>query len=134
MARTAPAAWMRREFILFKFGDNMRRSHFLMLAALAAAGACAKKPEAIAPAYISPTTYTGFSCRQLAAEAARVDAALGSASAAQRKARSNDTAGVILLGLPVSTLSGDNVADQIAQLKGHKQVLQQSQIRKGCVA
>ena len=94
-------------------------------------GACAAKPESIQPSYISPTTFAGMNCSQLAAEAVRVDNALVRASAQQTKARSNDTAGVILLGLPVSSLSGGNVAPQIADLKGRQEVLQQSQIQRG---
>ena len=100
---------------------------------MVALSACAKKPETVAPAYISPTTYSSWSCDQLAAEAKRVDNAYGVAAAAQNKARNNDITGVIFLGTPVSTLSGGNVAGQIAQLKGHKNTLEQTQIRKGCI-
>ena len=103
-----------------------------VLAAIVVSG-CAKKPEAIAPAYVSPTTYQSFSCRALASEARRVDQALANASAQQTKARQNDTWGVILIGLPTSSLSGGNVAPQIAELKGQKQTLEQTQIQKGCV-
>ena len=55
------------------------------------------------------------------------------ASAQQRQERGNDTMGVILLGLPVSTLSGGNVATQIADLKGRQDVLHQTQIQRGCL-
>lgn len=99
---------------------------------VATVGACAQKPEAIQAAYVSPTTYSGFSCSQLRAEAVRVDAAYTRAAAQQNKARSNDTVGVILLGLPVSSLSGENVAAQIADLKGRRETIQQTQISKGC--
>lgn len=95
--------------------------------------ACAQKPEAIQAAYISPTTYAGFNCSQLSAEAKRVDAAYTRAAAQQTKARSNDTVGVIFLGLPVSSLSGENVAPQIADLKGRKETIHQTQISRGCV-
>ena len=105
----------------------------LGLCAIAGLSACAQKPETVAPAYVSPTTYLSFNCSQLSAEAQRVDAAYATAAAAQNKARSNDTVGVIFLGLPVSTLSGGNVADQIASLKGQKNTLQQTQIQKGCL-
>ncbi|MDO5758271.1 MAG: hypothetical protein Q4P24_12325 [Rhodobacterales bacterium] len=97
-----------------------------------AVAACAQKPEAIQPAYVSPTTFSGFSCAQLQAEAIRVDNALAQASAQQTQARSNDTVGVIFLGLPVSSLSGSNVAPQIADLKGRKNVIEQMQIHKNC--
>jgi hypothetical protein len=96
------------------------------------AGACAKSPESIAPSYISPMTYGQYQCDQLGAEAQRVEGALVQVSAQQRQARSNDTVGVIFLGLPVSSLSGGNVADQVARLKGEQQTLRQVMTEKRC--
>lgn len=104
----------------------------LLCSVVVLSAACAQKPEDIQPSYVSPTTYEGLTCRQLGQEAARVDAALTRASAAQNTARSNDTAGVILLGLPVSSLSGANQSAQIADLKGRQDVLAQSIIAKKC--
>lgn len=98
-----------------------------------AIAACAKTPESIAPAYVSPMTYSGYTCQQLQSEAIRVDEALSRASAQQNDARQSDTVGVILLGLPVSSLSGGNVSDQIAYLKGHKDTIQRSQITNNCM-
>lgn len=94
--------------------------------------ACAQKPEDIQPSYISPNTYSNLNCAQLRAEAARVDNAYTRAAAAQKQARSNDTAGVILLGLPVSSLSGANQAAQIGDLKGRQEVLAQTMIERNC--
>ena len=59
-------------------------------------------PENITPSYVSPLTYKDYDCDQLGAESVRVADALTSASEQQRTARSNDTIGVIFLGLPVS--------------------------------
>jgi hypothetical protein len=98
----------------------------------ASISACAEKPENIAPAYVSPTTYQALSCKQLRNEAIRVDNALAQKSAQQQKARNNDTVGVILIGLPTSSLSGGNVAAEIAALKGQKKTLEQSQNQKNC--
>lgn len=95
---------------------------------------CAKSPESIAPAYVSPLIYQDYSCNQLAEESARVERALAQTSEQQRNARSNDTLGVIFLGLPVSTLSGGNVADQVAQLKGEQESLQTTVIKKNCTS
>ena len=111
----------------------MKNSAIFAFAALTALAGCAQKPENIQSAYVSPTTYNGWSCQQLQAEAVRIDNALARASAQQEKARSNDTAGVIFLGLPVSSLSGGNVAPQIADLKGHKEVIEQTQIQRNCI-
>lgn len=110
----------------------MKTQMIIAAACLFAAG-CAQKPEDVQAAYISPTTYQGWSCAQLAAEAARVDNAYTRASAQQTQARTNDTVGVILIGLPTASLSGSNIAPQIADLKGRKEVLHQTQIQKNCI-
>jgi hypothetical protein len=103
-----------------------------ILVAAAALAACAAKPESIAPAYVSSVPYESWTCRQLAEETVRVEQALAGASALQEKARGYDIAGVILLGLPVSSLSGDNVAPQIATLKGQRDTVAQVMIKKNC--
>ena len=113
-------------------GNTTKMNRVILgLTCLVIAG-CAAKPEDIAASYTSPTTYSGWSCKQLQNEAIRVDNALNKASAAQNKARSNDTVGVIFLGLPVSSLSGGNVADQIASLKGQKETIEQTANLKNC--
>jgi hypothetical protein len=76
--------------------------------------------------------YQGWSCQQLGEEAARISSALATASQQQTQARGNDVVGVILIGLPVSSLSGDNIAPQIANLKGQQQAVQQTMIAKNC--
>lgn len=96
--------------------------------------ACATAPEDIAPAYVSNMQYQAWTCEQMAAESARLASALVAASTQQSKARSNDTVGVILLGLPVSSLSGSNVAPEIARLKGEQVAMQQAQALKNCGA
>lgn len=93
---------------------------------------CAAKPESIAPAYVSHMSYMNWTCEQLAEEQARLSVALSTASDAQRQARGNDTAGVILLGLPVSSLSGSNQASNIGRLKGELDALQKAMILKDC--
>jgi hypothetical protein len=96
------------------------------------ATACAKDPESIAPAYVSEVGYQSYSCKQLAQEQQRLTEAYTVAEAQQKKARSNDIAGVILIGLPVSSMSGDNIAPQIANLKGQQEAVRKSMIAKDC--
>ena len=100
--------------------------------ALLLLAACAAKPENIQASYISPMTYDGYSCSQLLQESSRIESALVTASKKQNDARTGDTIGVILLGLPVSSLSGSAVAPEIAKLKGEKNTLQQTLIAKNC--
>jgi hypothetical protein len=93
---------------------------------------CAQTPESVQPAYMSETMFVGLDCQQLAAERARVSSALATASTAQNQARSNDIAGIILLGIPVSSMSGQNIAPEIARLKGMTEAIEQAGNRKKC--
>lgn len=93
---------------------------------------CAKRPETIAPAYVSALPYQNLSCAQLAEEMARVNAAYAVAAQQQNDAATGDAWGVFLIGMPTSTLSGSNVAAQVASLKGQQEALHQSAIRKNC--
>ena len=52
--------------------------------------------------------------------------ALATASVQQKNAHANDTAGVILLGLPLASMSGENIAPQIAALKGEQEAVGQA--------
>lgn len=104
----------------------------IILAAALAASACAKSPESIAPSYVSEVSYQGYTCDQLGAETGRLSAALATASAQQNQARTNDTVGVILIGLPVSSMSGDNVAPEIARLKGETEAVRKASMTKRC--
>ncbi|SDQ18272.1 hypothetical protein [Pseudovibrio sp. Tun.PSC04-5.I4] len=97
-----------------------------------AVSACAKKPESIAPAYTSTSQYNGWSCKTLSNELQNIDRAYASAADQQNNARSNDIIGVILIGLPVSSLSGDNIAPQIATLKGQREAIRSTMITKRC--
>ncbi len=99
---------------------------------IAVCAGCAMRPESVKPAYISDMTYRDWTCEQLGQEQTRLAAALASSCDAQRQARSGDTWGVILLGLPVSTLSGNNQASEIARLKGELQALQRAATLKNC--
>ena len=94
--------------------------------------ACAKPPESIAPAFVSQHTYTALDCGQLTLEATNLDQALNQVSGQQKKARRNDTLGVLLLGLPVSTFTGGNVAQQVANVKGHREAERRELIVKKC--
>lgn len=106
--------------------------HKALLAILAVVAGCAARPEDIQPAYVSEMAYHHWDCQQLATEQQNVATALMNASAQQNQARSNDVAGVILIGLPVSSLSGSNVAPQVANLKGQQEAIRKAMITKKC--
>ncbi len=97
-----------------------------------AVAACAKSPDSISAAYISDVTYRSLTCQDLAVESARTNAALARASTQQENARTNDTVGVLLIGVPVSSLSGDNIAPEIARYKGELEAINRVSAQKRC--
>ncbi len=108
------------------------KKYTLAMAVIILMAGCATKPENISPAYVSELTYASLTCEQLRQEQDRLVNALSLAADAQRKARSGDTVGVIFLGLPVSSLSGSNVATEIARLKGELEAIRRAARTAGC--
>lgn len=94
--------------------------------------ACAPTPESIAPAYVSEVPYQSWTCQQLGEENVRLHKALATASAAQSKARENDTVGVILIGMPLGSMQGQSVAPQIALYKGQAEAVRTASVRNSC--
>jgi hypothetical protein len=114
--------------------DEMQvRTVALIGIAALAISACAKSPDAIQASYVSEVPYLSWTCPQLSEETQRLSGALARASAQQERARGNDIAGVIFLGFPVSSLSGDNVAPEVARLKGEEEAVRKAMIRKNCI-
>lgn len=104
----------------------------MTLLLLLGVAACAPTPESIQPAYVSEVPYQSWTCQQLGEELGRLSYALSTASSQQNTARSNDIAGVILLGLPVGSMSGQSIAPQIARYKGEQEAVNKAMIRNGC--
>lgn len=108
----------------------------LALTTAATLSACAAQPEAIAPAYISPAAYSGMTCQQLNADAARINARLASATGQQARQADNDatmTAVALLLFWPAAfAIGGNDQSGTIAQLRGEAEAIQAAAIRRGC--
>lgn len=102
------------------------------IAAFGVLAACAPAPESIQAAYVSDLPYRGYSCDQLGEEGIRLQQALATASVAQSNARSNDTVGIILIGLPVGSMSGQSIAPQIALYKGQIEAVRTASLRNNC--
>ena len=109
----------------------MRKS-VALLGVCAVAAACAPTPESIQPAYVSEVPFQSWTCQQLGEEQLRLSSALATASGQQNTARSNDVAGVIFLGLPVGSMSGQSIAPQIARYKGEQEAVYKAMIRNQC--
>lgn len=102
------------------------------LAALILVSGCAKAPNTIAPSYVSEVPYQSYTCKQLGEEMQRLEAAYTTTAKAQEDARTGDAWGVFLIGMPTSSLSGGNVAAEVASLKGQQVAVQKTMITKNC--
>lgn len=77
-------------------------------------------------------SYRSWTCAQLNEEFERLHVALARASRQQEDARTTDAVGILLIGLPVSTLSGENIAPEIARLKGEVEAVRKAAITTQC--
>src|SRR5271163_1650468 len=108
----------------------------IVACALALAG-CATHADDIAAAYVSPIQYQSYSCAQLQEEAARVSARAAEASGAQNQKANNDAiatgVGAVLFWPALFFIKGDAAsAQQVAQLKGDMDAIEQANIQKHC--
>ena len=94
--------------------------------------ACAKQPENIAAVNVGENEYRGYSCKQLQEAELKNTQALENLSASQKNAAAGDAFGVLLLGLPISSMAGADNETKIAVTKGHLQSIEREQQRKGC--
>jgi len=104
----------------------------MVIVLVAILAGCAATPGSIRPSYVSELTYMNYTCEQLTSEQVRLAAILNAVSDAQRQARTADTIGVILIGVPTASLFGGNKKLEIARLKGELQALQVAGDLKNC--
>jgi len=112
---------------------------FALVAVVATIGlaGCATSPNKIAPSYVSPVTYSGYSCTELAEEAQRVSVRAAQASGQQRDQATRDTvavtAAVIVFWPALFFVGGDKTnANELASLKGQMDAIEQVSIAKKC--
>jgi hypothetical protein len=111
-----------------------------VLAAVAASAmlaACATRSGDVAASYVSPITYDGYTCPQLAEEAQRVSAHAAASAGAQDSQATKDavatTAAVIIFWPAAFLVAGDKQnAAELARLKGEMDAIEQTSIRKRC--
>jgi triphosphoribosyl-dephospho-CoA synthetase len=86
--------------------------------ALLALTSCATAPEKVKPAYVAPTQFSGFSCPGLRHQQNILIARVNKLSKSQRGARNGDIVGVVLLGLPVSSIAGADKEKELSRARG----------------
>jgi hypothetical protein len=105
---------------------------FLCAAIALTASACAKQPDQIAATNIGDDVYARHTCSSLKAENLKQEQSLANLSAEQKAAATGDTVGVLLIGLPTSSMSGNDKEAQIAIVKGRIQAIDRAKAKKGC--
>lgn len=98
---------------------------------------CAKKPEDVAAAYISPLQYDRYDCRQLAEEAERISVRVAELSGVQRQKRTGDmlatTAAVVVFWPAAFMVGGDDAQTaELARMKGEFETIQKVAVQKNC--
>ena len=91
-------------------------------AATLALAACAKNPDSIAPVSLG-NAYQSLDCETAANELRTSIANLENLSATQRAAVAGDAVAVLLIGVPTSSLVGNNKEGAIAAEKGKIEAL-----------
>ncbi|MEL6609299.1 MAG: hypothetical protein AAFO93_10355 [Pseudomonadota bacterium] len=109
------------------------RSISLALFAVVTVAACAKQPDQIAAVPVAGDPYSRLGCKALASEHLKISQELEAASAAQKAAANGDAWGVVLLGLPLSSMTGGDKETLIAIAKGRLNEIRRVQVEKGCV-
>src|SRR5215472_16331688 len=101
--------------------------------ALSVAG-CAASPESIKPANISTTQYAYLNCAQLAAFKITLTNAYQKVADEEDTARNLDAASLLTLGVPVGSMTHENVPYQIWDLKGRIVAVEKLQAQHNCYA
>jgi hypothetical protein len=104
----------------------------LIIGAVLTMAACSERPEDIAAADIGQGAYAPLNCQQLADRRFSFQQELDELSQSQRRARTGDTVGVVLLGLPLSRMSGNDRETQIAVTRGHLREIDRERQAKRC--
>lgn len=104
----------------------MRTTTPITLAACGALAlaACAKRPDAVAPAAMPAGMYSNMSCSQARQEYQKVSTEVEALSRKQAGAATGDAIGVFLVLVPVSSVTGSDVEGELATAKGRKLALE----------
>jgi hypothetical protein len=107
-----------------------------VLAAVFLSG-CAQDPKDIAPSYVSPMAYQGYTCEQIGQEAQRVSDRAVQLTGTQAQKATNDKiamgVSLIVFWPAVFLIKGDKeTAAELARLRGELDALDQASIAKHC--
>ena len=104
----------------------------VMIAGMILLSSCAKKPEEIPAVDVGGSMYDNQSCQTLASERIKVSQELENTSAQQSSAAKSDFWGVFWIGLPVSSMGGNDKEAAVALAKGKIQAIDRQRSEMGC--
>jgi hypothetical protein len=100
--------------------------------------ACADKSSSIQAAYISPLAYQSYDCDALEQEYARLVRKSQSINKQQDDIASSDSVatgvGLVLFWPALFFIDNDDLREQVAQLKGEVNAVEQASIQKNCMS
>ena len=108
------------------------RSLLIAAIAIVPLAGCAKRASEVAPAFIQPGSFAAFGCVELNAMAAAERRTLATLEADQNSAATGDTIGVLFVGVPISSVTGQDVEANLAISKGKMLEIEAAQAAKGC--
>ena len=113
----------------------------IIVAALCAGlivSACATHPNNIQAAYVSPITYSAYTCDQLREELGRVGSRVDQVTGQQRSRANNDAwafgVGMVLFWPALFFMANGDQKEELSRLKGEHDAIQLSATQKQCAA
>jgi hypothetical protein len=98
--------------------------------------ACATAPSNVQPAYVSSIEYSNLNCDQIRAELMEVSDHVRTVTGQQAKDHTRDavamTVGIVIFWPALFFLSGRGHQEELAELKGRYDALDQAAIQKNC--
>lgn len=114
------------------------KTSLLAIAAAFVLGACAPTPHNVKPSYEPQAVYDNLSCNQIASEAISASNKAHDKAGIERRHRNQDKAivatGLIVFWPALFFTHGHNTqsAEDLAQLKGEMEALENASAKKGC--
>ncbi|WP_239020320.1 hypothetical protein [Novacetimonas pomaceti] len=103
-----------------------------LLGGMALLAGCAASPKDVQPTYVPDSAYSSLSCQQLGEAELKEGDVLQTLTDKQHRAHKTDTWGVLMVGLPLSEMTGSDVKGLLAREKGKMEALHRVQMAKGC--
>jgi len=117
---------------------TMTRVTFSVFAAALTLSACAKSPDQISTASVSPTMFSNLNCNQMQHEAHRINTRLTEITGRQQSAATGDAimmgVGLILFWPSLFFVGhSEDLAPEIARLRGEAEALHTAAQARNCV-